>query len=158
MEAHRSRSIGKLPAASLIPQQFDFKSTLARLPFKRPITPTPITASARVIRTPIVHRRVLTWAKMPISLTTRYSVARNRVVDYPRAVLRALQPLKSERNVDKAVAKGGGFTTFGLFCQGSPGRIPRLLSKRDSFSRANRKKPTLRLAVEPIDCNSRPVA
>lgn len=152
------RSSGKLPAASLIPQQFDFKSSLSRLPFKRPVTPTPAVASARAIRTPVVHRRVLTWTKAPIALTSRAAVGRNWARDYPLAVLRALQPLKSERNVEKAVAKGGGFTTFGLFYQGSPGRIPRLLSKRDSISRANRKKSTLRLTVEPMDSNSRPVA
>lgn len=158
MEVHRSRSIGKLPAASLVPQQFDFKSSLARLPLKRPITPSPVTVSARAIRTPILHRRVVTWDRMPIALTSRASVARTRVMDYPQAVLRALKPLKSERNVDKAVAKGGGFTTFGLCFQGSLARIPRLLSKRDSVIKANRKKPTIRLAIEPIDTNYRSVA
>lgn len=159
MEVHRSKSIGKLPAASLVPQQYDFKSSLSRLALKRPITPSPIIAFARVIRTPALHRRVVTWDRMPIALTTRASVARTKGMDYPQAVLKALQPLKSDRNVGKAVAKGGGFTTFGLCFQGSPGRIPRLLSKRDFFIKANRKKSTIRLAIEPsIDTNYRSVA
>lgn len=154
MAIQRSRSSGRLLPPPLPPQQFDFKSTLTMLQFKRPITPIPGSLSHRMLPVPSTHQRVFSWDR-PL-LTTRLPMPKTKPkVDYSGAILQAfLQPMKTDRNnIEKTVAKGGGFTTFRRLFQGSPGRIPRLLSKREGGNKLFRKRGNLKLKVETSGLN-----